>query len=46
MAASGEKSQGDMKAHVQTYEGVMGMLKWGTVGCFLLGMLVVVLIAT
>jgi Bacterial aa3 type cytochrome c oxidase subunit IV len=37
---------GDMKAHNETYVGVMGMLKWGTVGCFLIGMLVVVLIAT
>lgn len=38
--------KGDMKAHTQTYESVMGMLKWGSLGCFLIGMLVVVLIAT
>lgn len=37
---------GDLKAHEQTYEGVMGMLKWGTVACFALAALVVLLIAT
>jgi Bacterial aa3 type cytochrome c oxidase subunit IV len=38
--------KGDMKAHSETYTSVMGMLKWGSLGCFLLGMLVVFLIAT
>jgi Bacterial aa3 type cytochrome c oxidase subunit IV len=37
---------GDMKAHSETYISVMGMLKWGALGCFLLGMTVVFLIAT
>jgi Bacterial aa3 type cytochrome c oxidase subunit IV len=37
---------GDMKAHRETYISVMGMLKWGALGCFLLGMTVVFLIAT
>jgi Bacterial aa3 type cytochrome c oxidase subunit IV len=39
-------SNGDMKAHSETYTSVMGMLKWGSLSCFLLGMLVVFLIAT
>jgi Bacterial aa3 type cytochrome c oxidase subunit IV len=38
--------KGDMKAHSETYTSVMGMLKWGSLACFLLGMLVVFLIAT
>ena len=38
--------QGDMKAHEDTYSSVIGMLTWGTVGCFLVGALVVFLIAT
>jgi hypothetical protein len=36
---------GDMKAHRETYDLVMGLLKWGTVASFLIGALVVVLIA-
>jgi Bacterial aa3 type cytochrome c oxidase subunit IV len=39
-------SGNDMKAHEQTYGGVMSMLKWGTIGCFLLGMFVVVAISS
>ena len=38
--------KGDMKAHEDTYSRVMGILTWGTVGCFLVGALVVFLIAT
>lgn len=35
----------DMPAHVRTYGKVMTMLKWGAVGCFLVGAFVVWLIA-
>ena len=35
----------DMNAHVQTYGGVMTLLKWGTVACALIAMLVIWLIA-
>ena len=38
--------QSDMKAHVATYTSVMAMLKWGAVVCFLIGMGVVLLIAS
>jgi len=37
-----EKS--DMKAHVSTYEGVMGLFKWGTAGVALIAALVIWLI--
>lgn len=37
--------KGDMKAHEQTYSGVMSLLKWGTIGAFLIGALVVLLIS-
>ncbi len=40
-----EESGMDMPAHVDTYDRVMGLLKWGAVGCFLVGALVVWLIA-
>lgn len=36
---------GDMKAHQETYAGVMNLLKWGTVASFLVGAIVVLLIA-
>lgn len=39
-------NQGDMKAHSETYHGVMNLLKWGTVGSALVGLLVIILIAT
>ena len=35
----------DMPAHVGTYERVIAMLKWGTVGCALVAALVIWLIA-
>ena len=35
---------GDMKAHRETYEGVMNLLKWGSVGVFVVGAIVIVLI--
>lgn len=37
---------GNMNAHVATYTSVMAMLKWGAVGCFLLGAGVIWLIAS
>jgi Bacterial aa3 type cytochrome c oxidase subunit IV len=37
---------GDMKAHRETYESVMSLLKWGTVGTFIIGAIVVVLIGS
>ncbi len=39
-------SQNDMKAHTETYVGVMGLLKWGTAASLLVGALVVLIIAT
>jgi hypothetical protein len=38
-------NHGDMRAHQETYSGVMGMLKWGTVACALVAALVIFLIA-
>lgn len=38
-------SNNDMKAHKQTYEGVMVMLKWGTIASALLAIFVIILIA-
>lgn len=40
-----QESGMDMPAHVDTYGRVMAMLKWGAVGCFLVGAFVVWLIA-
>ena len=37
---------GDMKAHQETYLNVMNLLKWGTVGVFVVGMIVVLLIGS
>jgi hypothetical protein len=36
----------DIKAHAATYDGVIGMLKWGTLACVLLAALVIYLIAS
>ena len=38
-------SDGDNKAHEQTYSGFTAMMKWGTVAAFLVGLIVVFLIA-
>ena len=35
---------GDMKAHRATYEGVMGMLKWGSVATAIVTAIVIALI--
>lgn len=37
---------GDMKAHNETYVSVMSFLKWGTIGCFVVGAIVVLLIGS
>ncbi len=37
---------GDMKAHRETYDNVMNLLKWGSVGVFIVGAIVVVLIGS
>lgn len=42
MAELGEMN---IKAHVSTYDKVIGMLKWGAVGCAIIAALVVWLIA-
>lgn len=38
-------NHGDMRAHMETYSGVMGLLKWGTVASALVAALVIFLIA-
>jgi len=38
-------SDGDLKAHEQTYSGFTAMLKWGTVASAITGLIVVFLIA-
>lgn len=40
-----EENGMDMPAHIETYSSVTTLLKWGAVGCFLIGALVVWLIA-
>jgi len=42
MAEGGAKM--DMPAHERTYSSFIGLFKWGAVGCFLIGMLVIYLI--
>ncbi len=34
----------DMKTHVATYSSVIGLLKWGAVGCFFVAFFVIWLI--
>ncbi len=36
---------GDMKAHVGTYNSVIGMLKWGAVACAVIAAAVIYLIS-
>ena len=38
--------RGDIKAHAATYDGVIGMLKWGTLACVLIAAFVIWLIAS
>jgi len=42
MADNGAKI--DLTAHERTYSGFIGLFKWGAVGCFIIGMIVVLLI--
>jgi Bacterial aa3 type cytochrome c oxidase subunit IV len=37
-------SDNDMRAHRETYEGVMGLLKWGTIASALVGIVVILII--
>ena len=36
---------GDMKAHAQTYDKVIALLKWGAVGVFIIAFAVILIIA-
>lgn len=38
-------SNGDLKAHEQTYSGFTAMMKWGTVAAFIVGAIVVLIIS-
>ena len=38
--------QTDMKPHEATYHSVIGLLKYGAVACFLIGFVVVLMIAS
>jgi Bacterial aa3 type cytochrome c oxidase subunit IV len=38
-------NHGDMRAHLETYSGVMGLLKWGTVAAAIVAAIVILLIA-
>lgn len=44
MADDAHKSA-DMKEHAQTYDGMIGLLKWGAVASFILAFFVVWLIS-
>jgi Bacterial aa3 type cytochrome c oxidase subunit IV len=39
-------SDNDMKMHEGTYGNVINLIKWGTIGSFLVGAIVVLIIAT
>ena len=45
MAGDTDTPATDMKPHVQTYDSVIGLLKWGAVGCAIIAALVIWLIA-
>lgn len=38
-------TNGDIKAHEETYSGFTALLKWGSIATFIVGMIVVVLIS-
>lgn len=44
MAANGEAQQ-DMPAHVATYTGFLSLFKWGAIASFVVGFIVILLIA-
>jgi hypothetical protein len=39
-------SDNDMKMHEGTYESVMSMIKWGTIASAIIGVIVVLIIAS
>ncbi len=45
MAADDNIQPTDMQPHVQTYDSVIALLKWGAVACFFIGAFVIWLIA-
>lgn len=44
MAAEGDTAK-DLKAHESTYAMFTGMMKWGTIFCAILGLIVIFVIA-
>lgn len=38
-------SDGDLKAHEQTYSGFTALMKWGTILSFIVGFIVILIIA-
>ena len=38
-------TEGEIKAHEQTYTGFTAMMKWGTIAVFISGLLIVFLIS-
>lgn len=44
--AEREVDKGSLAPHLRTYDGVIGLLKWGTVAAALIAALVIWLIAT
>jgi len=38
-------TKGDMKAHESTYYSIMGLLRWGALGCLIIAFLVIWLIS-
>ena len=45
MADTGENHGAELKAHEETFSGFAALMKWGTIGSFAIGALVVFLIA-
>ena len=41
MAGDQHTPKTDMAAHVQTYDGLISLLKWGAVGAFIIAFLVI-----
>jgi len=39
------ENRGDLRAHQETYSGVMSLLKWGTVASAIVAAIVILLIA-
>lgn len=38
-------SNGDLKAHEQTYSGFTSLLKWGAIASFIVGLIVIFIIS-